>query len=226
MAVFSEVYAVYVIQQEFEAMAGCCSEDDHNLKALSERQSRVLWTVLLINAVMFFVEFASGWLAGSTALLGDSLDMLGDALVYGLSLFALTRGVRWKAVSATFKGSIMAIFGVVVLAEVARKIAFGAAPDPAWMAAVGALALAMNIVCFALINRHRSDDINLRSAWICSRNDLFANSGVLLAAGLVAVSGSPWPDIIIGIVIAGLFLRSAVGVLRESIGELRTMASQ
>lgn len=205
-------------------MAGCCHEDDHNLRTLSERQSRVLWAVLLINTGMFFVEFVSGWLAGSTALLGDSLDMLGDALVYGLSLFALTRGARWKAVSATFKGGVMAVFGVVVLAEVARKIAFGAVPDPGWMAVVGALALAMNVICFVLINRHRSDDINLRSAWICSRNDLFANSGVLLAAALVAVSGSPWPDIIIGLVIAGVFLRSAMGVLHESIGALRAVA--
>lgn len=201
-------------------MAGCCHEDDHHLEALRERQSRVLWAVLLINAVMFVVEFISGWLADSTALLGDSLDMLGDALVYGLSLFALARGPRWKAISAAFKGGIMVFFGVVVLAEVARKLIFGATPDPGWMAVVGTLALGMNVVCFVMISRHRRDDINLRSAWICSRNDLFANSGVLVAAALVAVTGSLWPDVIVGVLIAALFLRSAVGVLRESLGEL------
>lgn len=201
-------------------MAGCCHEDDPHLEALHERQNRVLWVVLLINGAMFLIEFVSGWLAGSTALLGDSLDMLGDSLVYGLSLFTLTRGARWKAISATVKGGVMVFFGVVVLAEVARQFLLGGTPDPSWMALVGTLALGMNVVCFAMISRHRRDDINLRSAWLCSRNDLLANSGVLLAAALVAVSSSPWPDMIVGVLIAALFLRSATGVLRESIGQL------
>lgn len=197
-------------------MTGCCNENDAALVVLRERQSRMLWTVLVINAVMFAVEFGAGWLAGSTALLADSLDMLGDTLVYSLSLIVVARGDRWKAVSAGFKGAIMVGFGLVVLAEAANKAYAGAPPVVGLMAGVGLLALTTNTFCLYLLTRHRDDDVNMRSSWVCSRNDLIANSGVLLAAGLVLLSGSRWPDVIIGVLIAAVFLRSAAGVLRQA----------
>lgn len=196
--------------------ANCCNENDPCLTALRERQTRMLWTVLAINAVMFVVEFTAGWLASSNALLGDSLDMLGDSLVYGLSLFVVARSTRWKAVSAGFKGTVMLGFGMLVLADAVHKALLGGAPQAGTMAAIGALALAANSVCLLLLTRHRSDDVNMRSAWVCSRNDLIANGGVLLGAALVAVSGSRWPDVVVGTVIAALFVYSATGVLRDS----------
>lgn len=194
----------------------CCNENDANLQVMRQRQARMLWAVLLINALMFVTEFTAGWLAGSTALLGDSLDMLGDAMVYGLSLFVVAKSLRWKAISAGVKGAIMFIFGVLVLIDVVYKMVAGYAPESVPMIAIGAVALAANILCLVLLTRHRDDDVNMRSSWICSRNDLFANTGVITAGLLVMVTGSVWPDVIVGAVIAGLFLRSSVGILRDA----------
>lgn len=197
-------------------MPACCDENDSHIAELRNRQTRMLWIVLAINAVMFVVEFTAGWLAASNALLGDSLDMLGDTLVYGLSLFVVARSTHWKAVSAGFKGTIMLGFGLLVLGDAIVKAWSGATPEHGVMAAIGALALAANTLCLLLLTRHRGDDVNMRSAWICSRNDLIANTGVLVAAGLVAWTSSRWPDVIVGGAIASLFLRSAVGVLRQA----------
>lgn len=198
-------------------MAGCCcNENDPHLKAMRERQTRMLWTVLSINTIMFFIEFGAGWRAGSTALLGDSLDMLGDAMVYGLSLFVVARSLRWKAVSAGVKGVVMLGFGVLVSGEAINKALVGHAPQSDLMVAVGTLALAANTICLVLLTRHREDDVNMRSSWVCSRNDLLANAAVILAGVVVAFTGSLWPDIIVGLAIAGLFLQSAVGVIRDA----------
>ena len=197
-------------------MAGCCSEDDAHLQKMRESQKRVLWIVLALNAVMFVGEFTAGWIAGSTALLADSLDMLGDTLVYGLSLAVIAQGARAKAISAGFKGAIMLGFGLLVSVQLVFKLIYGLPPEATLMAGVGALALIGNIVCLILLTRHREDDVNMSSVWVCSRNDLFANSGVIVAAALVALTQSIWPDIIIGAAIAGLFIRSSIGVLRDA----------
>lgn len=198
-------------------MAGCgCSENDASMQIMRERQARMLWMVLVINALMFVAEFLAGWWAGSTALLGDSLDMLGDALVYGLSLFVVARGLRWKAVSAGVKGAVMLGFGLLVCTEAIAEAWHGTAPAAGIMIAVAGLALAANTLCLFLLTRHRGDDVNMRSAWICSRNDLFANVGVVMAGVLVVAMGRIWPDVIVGGVIALLFVQSATGVLREA----------
>lgn len=198
-------------------MAGCCcNENDAHLQAMRERQTRMLWTVLSINTLMFVVEFGAGWWAGSAALLGDSLDMLGDAMVYGLSLFVVARSLRWKAVSAGVKGGVMLGFGLLVLGEAINKALVGHAPQSALMLTVGAIALVANTVCLILLTRHKGDDVNMRTSWVCSRNDLFANAGVIVAGFVVAFTGSRWPDIIVGLAIAGLFLQSSVGVLRDA----------
>ena len=197
-------------------MAGCCHGVERSITERRGRQTRMLWVVLAINAVMFVVEFAAGWVASSTALLGDSLDMLGDALVYSFSLLVVTRSTRWKAVSAGLKGGIMAVFGIIVLLEATGKLLWGSGPEAMLMASVGVAALAANSVCLVLLTRHRGDDVNMRSAWICSRNDLVANAGVLSAAAAVALTGSALPDILVGVAIAALFLRSSFGVLHDA----------
>ena len=208
-------------------MAGCCcNEEDIASQGLQLRQKRMLWAVLAINAVMFLAEFSAGLVAGSTALLGDSLDMLGDTMVYTLSLLVLHRGARWKALSAGVKGAIMLGFGVIVLAEALYKMVAGATPTSWLMMVVGAVALAANLACLVLLTRHRQDDVNMRSAWICSRNDLFANTGVIAAGALVWVSGSVWPDVLVGTAIAALFVASACGVLRDAINRYRQTGSR
>jgi cation diffusion facilitator family transporter len=181
-----------------------------------EHQRRVLTAVLWINAILFVIELGSGLLAHSTALVADSVDMLGDALVYGFSLYAVSRGLAWQARAALLKGSIMAAFGAGILLEVVAKLLRGLAPAADLMTGVGLLALAANVLCLGLLSRHRDDDINMASAWACSRNDVLANVGVLVAAGAVALTGSAWPDIVVGLLIAALFATTAVGVIREA----------
>ena len=201
-------------------MDPCCESKEHELTELRDRQGRVLVTVLAINGAMFCVEFGAGLLSRSTALLGDSLDMLGDAMVYGISLYVLRRGRVWRTRAALLKGAIMLVFGAGVLLEAGLRLRAGVLPIAHTMAGVGLLALAANTVCFALLWSHRSDDINLRSTWLCSRNDLVANGAVLVAAALVVSFHSAWPDVLVGVGIAALFLRTAVSVLRDAWAKL------
>ncbi len=201
----------------------CCENKSSNLAGLRERQGRVLWIVLAINAVLFVVEFSVGWVARSTALLGDSLDMLGDALVYAFSIWVLHRGARWRARAALSKGFVQLGFGLLVLGQAVGKLVVGLDVDAVAMGWMGALALTGNGVCFYLLWSHRSDDLNMESTWLCSRNDLIANAGVLVAAGAVAWSGSGVPDIVVGLGIAALFLRTAMQVIVASRLELNTL---
>ena len=192
-------------------MDECCE-----VREIPREQRRILQIVLLINAVMFLTESVAGVLAHSTALFADSLDMLGDAIVYGFSLYVIGRGIAWQARAALLKGLIMAAFGIGLLVQVAFKITRGVTPTVEVMGVVGTLAFAANLWCLALLWRRRGDDINMRSAWICSRNDVIGNVAVLVAAGAVAVTGSPWPDIVIGLLVASVFGRSAVQVVRDA----------
>jgi cation diffusion facilitator family transporter len=203
-------------------MEHCCDHKTEVLTVLRDRQKGVLQLVLAINAAMFAVEGIAGLFAHSTALLADSLDMLGDAFVYGLSLYALHRSAGWRAGAALTKGLIMAAFGIGVVIEAVLKLAAGVVPEGSLMGMFGLLAMAANVSCLILLMRHRSDDLNMRSTWVCSRNDVMANGGVLLAAGGVAITGTAWPDILIGLLIAGLFLSSAWDVMRASLTEFRT----
>jgi cation diffusion facilitator family transporter len=205
-------------------MASCCEDKSCEINAVRASHARVLWVVLGINAVMFVVEGTAGLLAHSTALLADALDMLGDALVYGFSLFVLNRSLRWQAAASLGKGLFMLAFGVGVLGEAVYKAFVPVMPNAEAMGLVGALALAANSTCFALLYRHRGDNLNMSSTWLCSRNDLIANVGVLLAAAASYLLVSRWPDILVGSLIAGLFLHSAIGVLRRSLQALRARA--
>jgi cation diffusion facilitator family transporter len=196
--------------------AGCCDDKTCEVTALRARHSRVLWIVLAINAVMFLVEGLAGLFAHSTSLLADALDMLGDTLVYGFSLFVVGRSLRWQAAAAVVKAAFMLVFGLGVLAEAGYKVLNPVIPGVATMGTIGGLALAANAICFTLLYRHRADNLNLRSTWLCSRNDVIANVAVLVAAGATYLLASRWPDIIVGCIIAALFLRSAFSVLRDA----------
>ena len=204
-------------------MAECCNDKACEIEALNNRQSSTLKIVLGINAVMFIVELTAGLMSGSVSLVADSLDMLGDALVYGFSIYVVARGATMKANAALFKGGIMAIFGLFVLGQAICKIVFPQVPEFEAIGAIGLLALAANSICFALLWRHRVDDINMSSVWLCSRNDIIANVSVLFAAAGVWLARSGWPDILVGLALAALFLRSALYVLREAITELRAI---
>lgn len=204
-------------------MADCCNDKACEIDALRGRQSSILKIVLGINAAMFVVELVAGLLGNSVSLVADSLDMLGDALVYAFSLYVVARSSAMKARAALLKGAIMAAFGLFVLGQAIYRIAFPQLPVFEAIGAIGSLALAANSACFFLLWRHRADDINMSSVWLCSRNDIIANISVLFAALGVWLTHSGWPDILVGLALAVLFLRSALHVLRESIKELRTV---
>ena len=197
-------------------MDACCE-----VRPVQQSQRRVLRIVLWINLAMFALEFGAGLLAHSTALLADSVDMLGDAVVYGFSLYVIGRGAQWQARGALLKGGIMAAFAAGIAVEIAMKLARGVTPDSGVMSAIGAVAFLANASVLAFLWRRRADDLNMRSAWLCSRNDVVANAGVLVAAAAVMLSGSAWPDIVTGLAIAALFGASAAGIIRRALSARR-----
>ena len=207
-------------------MDQCCSEKEAALRQLRQRQGTTLVIVLILNATMFGVEFVSGLIAGSVALIADSLDMLGDALVYGFSLYVVGRAPVWKARAALAKAVVMGLFGAFVLGQTLYRIAVPQVPAYETMGLIGGLVLAANALCLVLLLRHRTEDINMRSVWLCSRNDIIANVSVLLAAVAVWALSSAWPDIIVGALICVLFLRSAFVVTCEVRDELLAHATQ
>ena len=196
----------------------CCHAKGEDLAHLSRREDirRVLIIVLAINGLMFGLEFSAGLIAHSAALMADSMDMLGDALVYGVSLYALDRSLRWRAGAALFKGAFILVLGLGVLVQIGMKMLYGVPPSSALMLVFGALALVANLICLRLLWRFQADNVNLSSTFECSRNDVIANTGVIAAAGGVALFQSPWPDIAVAVVIAFLFLRSALRVTTEA----------
>ena len=202
-------------------MTDCCSDKECAIEALKARQSSTLRIVLAINAVMFIVELVSGLLARSTALLSDSLDNLGDALTYGLSLYAVSRGARSKAKVALFKGGLIMAAGLFVLGQVIYGMLHPGVPVFETMGIVSLIALAANGACLALLWKHRTEDVNMSSVWECSRNDIASNMAVFIAAAAVWMTQSGWPDLVVGLLLACLFLRSAISVSAAAFRELR-----
>lgn len=194
-------------------MAGCGCGDADETAAL---ERRVLWTLLIINGVMFVVEAVAGWIGQSTGLMADSLDMLADAAVYGVGLYAVGRPLIVKARAASVSGILQMLLGVGVLLDVGRRFLLGSEPIGALMIGVGLVALAANVACLVLISRHRSGGVHMRASWIFSRNDVIANSGVILSGGLVWLTASPLPDLIIGTLIAAIVLKGGRDILREA----------
>jgi Co/Zn/Cd efflux system component len=202
--------------------ADCC---DHCDMADPHRGNpayrRVLWAVLAINAVMFAVEIGAGLAAGSAALQADALDFLGDSANYAISLFVVGMALRHRAMAAFAKGGTMGVFGLWVIATVLWHAAHGTLPSAFTMGAVGFAALAANAASFGLLWAHRGGDANMRSAWICTRNDVLGNLAVLLAAAGVFGTGAGWPDVIVAAIMAGLALQGAWIVVGQSLSELR-----
>jgi Co/Zn/Cd efflux system component len=201
----------------------CCTGPPLNLGPSKETTAhrRVLWAVLAINAAMFVVEVAAGVAAGSASLQADALDFLGDAANYGISLVVVGMALRYRASAALAKGATMGLFGLWVIATVIWHAWHGTVPSAFTMGAVGVSALLANGLSFGLLWAYRHGDANMRSAWICTRNDVLGNLAVLLAAAGVFGSGTGWPDIIVAAIMAGLALQGAWIVVRRSLSELR-----
>ena len=196
-------------------MSGCGCEVE--IKDKSETQ--VLVILLLINGLMFLMEFGVGWWAQSTALIADAMDMLADAMVYGVGLYAVGKQVSAKIRAATISGWLQVGIGLLVLADIIRRLAFGSEPISLLMMGMGLVALIANTICLTLISKHRNGDVHMRASWIFSKNDVIANVGVILAGALVAITDSRIPDLVIGLVVALVVFRGGVRILKDAKNE-------
>jgi Co/Zn/Cd efflux system component len=199
-------------------MSDCCSGGC--APPAGHRYRRILWIALAVNALMFVVELAAGWRGGSAALLADALDFLGDAGNYAVSLLVLGAALRWRARAAMVKGMSMALYGALVLAKVAWAAATGSVPAPALMGAIGGAALAANGAVALLLYAYRDGDANMRSVWLCTRNDAIGNVAVMLAALGVFGTGTRWPDLLVAALMGGLAVSAALQVVRQARAEL------
>ena len=189
-------------------------------EATDPRFRRILWVALTVNALMFLVEIAGSLLSGSMALQADALDFLGDSFNYAISLAVLGMGLRARASAALVKGATMAAFGLWIIGSTVYRLWTGVPPDAGVMGIVGLLALAANVGVAVALFRYRGGDSNMRSIWLCSRNDAFGNIAVIGAAAGVFATGARWPDLLIAAVVAGLNLSAAAQVARQAMGEL------
>src|SRR5215510_3919003 len=201
-------------------MADSCCHHCHEEESGTARR-RVLWIALFLNAGMFAVEIGAGLAAGSASLQADALDFLGDAANYAISLFVVGMALRYRASAALAKAATMGAFGLWVIATVVWHALQGTLPSAFTMSAIGVAALVANAASFALLWAYREGDASMRSAWICTRNDVLGNLAVLLAAAGVFGTGTGWPDLIVAAIMAGLALQGAWIVARQSLGELR-----
>lgn len=204
----------------------CCESACGSETAKADpRWRRVLWAALIVNAGMFLVEMVAGATADSRALQADALDFLGDAANYAVSLAVVGMALAWRARAALLKSLFMLGFAAWVMGSAVFAFVNGTAPDPATMGVIGTLALVANIGVALLLYRYRTGDANMRSVWICSRNDAIGNVAVLVAALGVFGTGSAWPDLIVASIMAALALTGGVQVLRQALGELRVVAT-
>lgn len=201
-------------------MSGCCGQEVR-FEGVSGAYKRALIAVILINLGMFGVEVTAGALAGSMALAADSLDFLADSATYGISLLVIGMPLATRAKAALFKGASLALMGVWVLGATLWQAVFIGLPDAAMMSSVGLLAFVANVVSVMILFRWRDGDSNVRSVWLCSRNDAIGNIAVIVAGGAVWLTGTGWPDVIVALIMAGLFLKSSSGILRQAMAELR-----
>lgn len=202
-------------------MAQCCDCGSKTFDGASRGFRRVLIAVIVINAGMFLTELTSSLMARSQALQADALDFLGDTLTYGLTLFVIGRPLAWRASAALVKGASLAVLALAVLAVSLYRLVAGAAPEAHIMGVVGTLALLANLAAALLLYRYRDGEANVRSVWLCSRNDAINNAAVIAAAAGVAVTGSPWPDLLVAAAMATLFLYTSLQIIRGARGELR-----
>src|SRR4051795_4868487 len=205
---------------------GCCAHDHGtNPEPPDSRYRRVLWVALIINGTMFLLETLAGLMAGSASLQADALDFLGDVANYGISLFVIGMALRYRSTAALIKGTTMGLFGLWVSGVTIRHAWHGTLPHAVTMGEVGFAALVANGAVFALLWVYRAGDSNMRSAWLCSRNDVIGNLAVLLAALGVFGTGTGWPDVIVAAIMAGLALQGAWQIVRHAQTELRPALS-
>ena len=198
--------------------ASCCAPPPPKS---DPRWRRALWIALIVNAGMFLVEFGAGFAGRSVSLWADAADFLGDAGNYAISLAVAGLALQWRARAALLKGATMGLFGLGVLATAVWNATQGGVPHAPTMGAVGLLALIANVGVALMLFQHRSGDSNMRSVWLCSRNDAIGNVAVMIAAAGVVGTRSAWPDLAVAGVMASLALWSAVQVIRQALGELR-----
>jgi cation diffusion facilitator family transporter len=190
--------------------------EENEFDEAAELERRTLWILLAINGAMFLVEAVAGWLADAAGLVADSLDMLADASVYGIVLYAVGRSRRLQADAAFASGLVQIALGAGVLLEVARRLVYGSEPVSALMMLVGGVALAANVTCLMLVARHRDAGVHMRASYIFSANDVIANLGVIVSGALVLVLGSRLPDLLVGAVIAVVVVRGGIEILRQA----------
>lgn len=193
-------------------MSGCGCEVE--IKDQSQRQ--VLYWLLGINATMFVIEMGIGLLANSTALIADSLDMLADAVVYGVALYAIGKSLLHKANAARISGFFQMALGVLIIIDIVRRSIYGSEPVSGLMMAMGAVALVANVICLVIIRKQRNEEVHMRASWIFSANDVIANLGVISAGALVFWLDSRWPDLVIGVIVSCVVLRGAKMILEDA----------
>ncbi|MCR9123061.1 MAG: cation transporter [Phyllobacteriaceae bacterium] len=205
-------------------MAGCCNTETAAFDGMSADYKRRLWAVIAINAVMFAVEMGAGHWAGSQALKADALDFFGDALIYGVSLAVIGSSLSVRANAALFKGISLVAMGVWVFGSTFHAVLIAGVPSAPVMGVIGILALAANMASVLLLVAYKDGDANVRSVWLCSRNDAIGNVAVMVAALGVWGTATGWPDLIVAAIMAGLFLTSAVQIIRQAMDEKRREA--
>ncbi|CAD5254179.1 Cation efflux protein [Alteromonas sp. 38] len=193
-------------------MSGCGCE----VEIKDASQKRVLYWLLGINAVMFFVEMTVGILADSTALIADSMDMLADAVVYGIGIYAVGKSILHKAKAAQISGYFQLLLGVIILIDITRRLFFGSEPISSLMIGMGFIALIANVACLMIIRNHKNDEVHMRASWIFSANDVIANMGVIIAGVLVVWLDSRVPDLVIGCIVSIVVLRGAWMILKDA----------
>lgn len=201
-------------------MSGCSCGNDVKFDGTSASYRWALWSVIAINAAMFLIEMGAGQMAGSQALKADALDFLGDSVTYSMSLFVIGMPLIWRTRAALIKGVSLGLMGLWVFGSTAYYVLFLGLPQAEIMGAVGLLAFAANVTSVLLLLKYRDGDANVRSVWLCSRNDAIGNLAVVLAASGVWATTSAWPDLIVAGILAGLFLWSSAQIVRQSLQEL------
>lgn len=200
-------------------MTGC----ECNIEIKDKHERNILLVLLSINAVMFVVEITFGLLSDSTALIADSLDMLADATVYGIGLYAVGKALAAKVRAAHLSGVFQIILGLLVCIDVLRRFIWGSEPESVLMMLVGLAALVANLICFKLISKHRYGEVHMRASWVFSKNDVIANLGIITGGGLVELLGVNYPDLIIGLLISLLVVRGGMGIIKDANSERQAM---
>jgi Co/Zn/Cd efflux system component len=208
------------VKKVTDMSAGCCG-NDVRFDGMSAAYKRALWAVIAINGTMFLAELGAGFFAGSQALKADALDFLGDTFTYALTLFVIGMPLLWRARAALLKGLTLGAMGLWVLGSTAYHVLVLGVPQAEVMGVVGFLALTANLTSVLLLLKYRNGDANVRSVWLCSRNDAIGNLAVILAAGGVWASGAAWPDLLVAGVMASLFLWSSAQIVRQARHELK-----